>query len=372
MGLFDIFKKNKVEDLEVDLNKRNFTYLNHIIQNSEKEVILDSNITLDNEESPYFKDGIRIRGKQELIIDGNGHTIDASNKTTFFTIDKNNSVIHFKNIHFKNGYGATAGNFIMGVCIKTKKNVVVKFTDCIFENNCNLISISNEGYFSKCTFENNQSCFVSCNTVNLSDCIFRQNDIIISIDGKFNIENSRFINNSNITRKPGLVDNSLIKSFDLEISNSIFENNGSFTVRSKNASFLNCCFKDNRSEKAGGAIYMEKGKCLIKECKFIRTHSSSFGGAIFNCMNSTLKVYDSCFKDNRSEKAGGAIYNDIKPRTSWETGTNSPSFGDGVLEFSNQGNTYSGNKHKKYENGKPVDGEYEENTVMDLSKNIVL
>lgn len=371
MGLFDIFKKKKVEDLEVDLNKRNYTYLNHIIQNSEKEVILDSNITLDEEESPYFKDGIIIKDKQEFILDGNGHTIDASNKTKFFTIDRNNSVIHFKNIHFKNGYVPTYADLIMGVCIKTN-NAVVKFTDCIFENNCNLISISNEGYFSKCTFENNQSCFVSCNTANLSDCIFRQNDIIISIDGKFNIENCRFINNSNITRKRDLVDNRLIKSFDLEISNSIFENNGSFTVRSKNVSFLNCCFKDNHSEKDGGAIYMEKGKCLIKECKFIRNHSSNFGGAIFNCMNSTLKVYDSCFKNNRSEKSGGAIYNDIKPRTSWETGTNSPSFGDGVLEFSNQGNTYSGNKHKKYENGKPVDGEYEENTVMDLSKNIVL
>ena len=89
---------------------KNFKYLDDLIHSGVKEIVLDSNIVLgDGEEEYYgyksdFDDnnhscGIKI-DVDDLIIDGNGHTIDAKEKSGVFMFTGSNIII--KNITIKN------------------------------------------------------------------------------------------------------------------------------------------------------------------------------------------------------------------------------------------------------------------------------
>lgn len=72
MGFFDKDEK------ELGTNK-NFKYLDDLIHCGEKEIILDLDIVLDKNEIGKYKDGIKL-DIDDLIIDGNGHAIDAKEK----------------------------------------------------------------------------------------------------------------------------------------------------------------------------------------------------------------------------------------------------------------------------------------------------
>ena len=88
---------------------RNFKYLDELIHSDEKEIILDSDIVLSDGEESEYKDGITL-DIDDLVIDGNGHTIDAQEKTRIFEcIGKN---ITIKNITLKNGFAEEDGGAI--------------------------------------------------------------------------------------------------------------------------------------------------------------------------------------------------------------------------------------------------------------------
>ena len=74
---------------------KNFKYLDELIHSGAKEIILDSDIFLDsNEELEYLK-GIEL-DVNNIVIDGNGHTIDANGKARIFKSSSRNIMI--KNI----------------------------------------------------------------------------------------------------------------------------------------------------------------------------------------------------------------------------------------------------------------------------------
>ena len=81
---------------------KNFKYLDDLIHSGAKEIVLDSDIVLDDgEESKdlYFY-GIKL-DVDGLIIDGNGYTIDAKEEVRIFTCTGKDIII--KNITLKNG-----------------------------------------------------------------------------------------------------------------------------------------------------------------------------------------------------------------------------------------------------------------------------
>ena len=67
MGLFD-----KVKGMLSSEN--NFTYLNDLIHSETKEIVLNTDIKLNEKELSTFRDGITL-DVDNLIIDGNGFSI---------------------------------------------------------------------------------------------------------------------------------------------------------------------------------------------------------------------------------------------------------------------------------------------------------
>ena len=87
---------------------RNFRYLDELIHSGVKEIVLDSDIILSEEESKC-ENGIIIN-VDGLVIDGKGHTIDVRGKTRIFYCTGKNITI--KNITLKNGFTEKNGGAI--------------------------------------------------------------------------------------------------------------------------------------------------------------------------------------------------------------------------------------------------------------------
>ncbi|WP_407374120.1 pectate lyase-like adhesive domain-containing protein [Methanobrevibacter sp.] len=124
-----------------------------MIENSSGNIVLDSDIKLDDDEASRYREGIVI-SRDAVIIDGAGHSIDACGSTQIFRITGQNVVL--KNITLKNGYsfvheGAAIINdgktsvsdskFINNVCESLNGGAIylneqnIRFRKCSFEGN---------------------------------------------------------------------------------------------------------------------------------------------------------------------------------------------------------------------------------------------
>ena len=103
----DKLKKNnpssfKDEDEKDRATKtKDFLYLDNLIHSGQKEIVLSENISFKLHEIDFYEGGIHL-DMDNLIIDGNGRTIDGANRSRIFIITGRN--ITLKNIIFKNGY----------------------------------------------------------------------------------------------------------------------------------------------------------------------------------------------------------------------------------------------------------------------------
>lgn len=104
---------------------KNFKYLDDLIHDEKKEVVLEHDIVLDKGEESEYEDGISLN-IDDLVIDGNGHTIDALGKTRIFNCSGKNITI--KNMTLKNGYGVDGGAIL-------NRWGMMEVINCCFENN---------------------------------------------------------------------------------------------------------------------------------------------------------------------------------------------------------------------------------------------
>ncbi len=131
-----------------------FNNLNAEISNKDIISLWDDVVLGGFMERANFGDGIEIKS-DNLVIDGNGHTIDARSKMRIFNISGENIIL--KNIYFKNGSTKRYGGAIRikGSC---------KIINCIFENNSakmggDDISNGSEVCISNCKFSHEGSIF---------------------------------------------------------------------------------------------------------------------------------------------------------------------------------------------------------------------
>ena len=101
---------------------------NHVltrITDYEKPIVLNHDVVLTRSEAHQFKKGIEIK-RDNVVIDGNGHSIDARGKNRIFNVLSKNVVL--KNFTFKNGFSEKFGGAVRvaGEC---------KLINCTFENN---------------------------------------------------------------------------------------------------------------------------------------------------------------------------------------------------------------------------------------------
>ncbi|WP_407422245.1 pectate lyase-like adhesive domain-containing protein [Methanobrevibacter sp.] len=120
-------------------SSNNFRYLDNLIHSGVKEIILDSDISLEDNEKTEYLDGIEL-DVDDLIIDGNGHRIDARIKTRIFHCSGNNVTI--KNITLTNGITHENG----GAIYNESKELYI-FNSALVENIANKYggAICNEG-----------------------------------------------------------------------------------------------------------------------------------------------------------------------------------------------------------------------------------
>lgn len=230
--------------------KFDFGYLDRKIRKSEsKQIILEEDISFENYEWVFYEGGIEL-DIDDLVIDGNGHSIDGKGKSRIFVITGDNIIL--KNIIFKNG--------------RSYDNYNYSFNDgggAIRINNANHTTIRN------CRFINNLS---------------EKNAGVIENRGNLTIAESLFEDNA------AKLDGGVIDNYGDELY------------------IFTSMFAANTADALGGAIRNRLGELNIIKST-LRANMAKFrGGAIHN-MGCRLNVIESSLEDNQAKNDGGAICN---------------------------------------------------------------
>lgn len=119
-----------------DITPFGFEYLDKLIrERSSNEILLNEDVRLERHEIDFYEGGVHL-DVDDLVIDGNGHTIDANNLSRIFVVNARN--VTLKNIEFINGYFQK--NYFFPVlrdsgAIYIRPNASLYLVNCRFVNN---------------------------------------------------------------------------------------------------------------------------------------------------------------------------------------------------------------------------------------------
>ena len=303
----------------------NFTALQSEINSGTGSINLTQNYVYNNESDGNLSGGIVIN-TSNIVINGNGFTIDGANQARIFSNVANNITIN--NLTLINGKAAA------GSAIRVELNSSLITTNVIFENNTASIApnILNLGQYT------------SINDKFIANCV-EQGSAIYSAGGCVLLTNGTFISDNTLKWGMLYLTNSMIY-----IENTTFANlrsNYSTAMyiqdckgKIKNCNFVNltatmtagaigiksipediiiedCNFLNVASEKNGGAVFVDaagmnglnNGNVTILNSQFTNCYSE-FGGAYLQ-LSGNLTIDNTNFTSNIAAFAGGAIY------TSW-------------------------------------------------------
>ena len=283
-------ENNNTIILSNENSQKSMTELENTIKNNKNTTIILNNDYRCTEQDTDLKYGILV--DKSIIIDGQGHTIDAHHKMRIFKV-ANDVMVTFKNINFLNGdlNEDYHGGAILNMNDKTENTIII---DCTFKGN----SATYGGAISKCiaincTFINNHAwknggAMQNGNAIN---CIFTNN--------------TAEFNGGAVWNNGG------------DITNCIFTNNdakwlGGAIYNNENMIVKNTTFKNNKAEGglfqcSGGAIYCG-GNVEVDNCTFIGNHAEDYGGAIYANTISLTNNPSYFINNNVDDNQGGAIY----------------------------------------------------------------
>ena len=322
----------------------NFTELSDLINGS-------TTIDLDRDYKYVSGDNVSSSGitiDKPITINGNGHTIDASDSARIFLITSPNVVLN--NITFINGNAPTdkAGGAIYS-------NSVMEITNCNFDSNyatyAGAVYTSAKVTVDNCSFTNNKALITgaalylvgSNSVVNNSD--FKNNTAIENNGGAIYVSQNALyvtVDNCNFSNSyaynaggalawsgsRGTVKNSNFDHSDAKgggsifffkdatyatVDNCTFSNDyvyiwgGSIYFYASYGTLLNSKFYSNVADTAGGAVYTDRYGMKIDNCYFEDNHAKLGGGAIA-IFGSSSSVTDSVFIFNTADSHGGSIY----------------------------------------------------------------
>ena len=216
-------------------------------------------------EDSWIYNGITI-DKSNLVIDGQGHTIDAKRKTGIFYVYQVENVT-IKNIKFINTKYISNG----GAIYLSGNNCTI--SDCVFINNA---AISEAG-----------AIYLSGNNCTISDCVFI-NNTVDWYGGAINWEGN-----------------------DVTISDCVFINNTSYMGgaiyvdwATSSCGDISCCVFINNTAEDGGAIDWDVKGGSISDCAFINNNKDicfNMGGSASlnrNWFGNTAENYKSSPHDD--------------------------------------------------------------------------
>lgn len=288
---------------------KDFKYLNKLIHDGDKKIVLDADIVFSNK---LLDDNI-ILDVPRMVIDGNGHTIDGKNKTNIFSVVRRD--ITLKNITLKNADNRSPAD----VGVLHSGGTIFNKSQGLKIINVNFISnASNSGgaiYNSEKGEIEIEECFFKNNSADSGCAIY--NDGVIKIDN-CRIEKShtgseryRGSEGSAISNRKGTMEIknlSCINNFarpifnqgKAEITDSKFINNKSLENH-QTMKITNGLFENNRT------AISNHGKLVLENSAVISNTSPTDGGGIFNV--GELNLFDVEIANNSSLKNGGGIYN---------------------------------------------------------------
>ncbi|WP_323736525.1 Ig-like domain repeat protein [Methanosphaera sp. ISO3-F5] len=280
-------EKNNKQANSVDAN--NFKELYSALSDDETDykdltINLKSNIKLENDMRISYK-------YKNVVINGNGKTIDGDNKYMFLDF-------YTKTVTLRD--------------IKVTECSSYKGVINVYDGKLTLINSS---------FTNNNDKVISAtenSNINIKNCVFTDNKCGSSGGVIFNeygatiiIDNCRFENNT--ASSGGAI---YFDKGNLSITNSYFNNNyaefdgGSiyYGFSGDKATIKNTIFTNNNAKSSGGAISAYGSSITIKNCTFNK-NTGYEGGAIYN-YGSSNNIIQNTFQNNNANENGGAIFNE--------------------------------------------------------------
>lgn len=316
---------NETEDIHEPSAERGFSYLNDLIHESEdSNILLTEDIMLKHEEMAFFEGGIEL-DTDGLVIDGDGHTIDAAEGSRIFIITAEN--VTLKNIVFKNGKNHVDYDNIInngGGAIRITSNSKVNIKNCRFESNSSqdrggaiqnlgkltiydsLFRLSDAKRFGGCIFNRgilDITLSKFCESSSENGGVICNDSLSDEIQGRLAVAKSAF-SNSRATLGGALYNNGDVSLLENTFEKSTSKTYGGAIHNLKTVKIDNSEFMENSAESRGGAINNE-GDLSIDKATFI-SNSSNSGGAILTQSDAT--VSNSKFSNNSSEW-GSAIHN---------------------------------------------------------------
>ena len=260
--------------------------------NSKDVVDLTHDYKFNNETDA--KSGIVI-GKDNFVLNGNGHTIDGNNQSRIFNITSNN--VTLSNLILTGG-NADKGGAIYSTGSLTLNNVT-------FINNYAKTEGGAVGLYGDVT--------LNCDNTDFTDNYAEAGSAIYVEKGKLNLYNSEL--SSKIFNKYSQI--AALRHSVINIENATFANTSSsyspaLYLRNTKTSIINSKFYNLRGDITAGAIGVRfGGEIYIKNCEFINTTSSKNAGAVYADIagegeGGYLTIIDTVFKDTYSD-FGGAL-----------------------------------------------------------------
>ncbi|MBE6500607.1 MAG: hypothetical protein E7Z80_08715 [Methanobrevibacter thaueri] len=313
---------NHVTDVDIvsEGDVGTFTDLDNEIQNAKNGIVtLTKDYKYDSSKDSKFRVGIQT---DDIIINGNNHTIDGSNLARIFT--QYSGSVTLKDIKFVNGYVANKNNG--GAYLLNSGNLTV--INCQFENN----------YAGRHGGAIGVSSNYHGNPISIKDSSFKNNSAQFNggsiYASNLEVENSYFELNRILTRSS--TDFTLIEqkglggaicAVDSKIRNSLFKNNrvlnsGHYQIEEGGGAITslkvmtvdNCEFYDNTALKGGAIFGIAAFDSYLNPSNYVKIINSNFhdnvaqsGGAV--CSNFNMTVDNSVFDNNTASGYGGGAIN---------------------------------------------------------------
>ena len=308
---------NNIDFINLPIDENEFTTFNnldYLISCSRNLALLDRDFAFNSTHDSNYTNGIGIH-RANLIIDGQGHFIDAKGLARIFNVTKAN--ITFQNIKFINAYSKNGGALYL-----TGNNV--KIINCTFIN-CKATveggaiflkapnaSIENSRFINN-TAVYNAAVYMNSANASVIGSTFENNRADISAGAigwakKDNgiIDKCKFVNNSAHDEGGGAI--FWNQGLNGKILNSIFTNNyanynGSaiFWSYGNDGLIDNCTFTNNTATQTGGAIYIKGENDTISNSRFIN-NTAKKGGAIGT--TNKLSMINNTFSNNNPDNMG--------------------------------------------------------------------
>lgn len=233
-----------------------------LFHNGTTEITLNFDIILNDDEISKYLKGIKL-DIDNLVIDGNNHTIDAKGETQiFFCLGRN---ITIKNVKFKNGFSEENGG-------------------AIFNNEQSSLEINN-CKFTKNTAISDGGAIYNSGSLTIKDSTLNSNEAE-SLGGAICIYYGVVtVRESTLTENAASLGGAIYSEAELTVDA--------------------CAFTENTARKDGGAIDNWNGESTVTACSFTKNTVHGFGGAIHSRGSFTIR--ESTLRENTALTYGGAI-----------------------------------------------------------------